>query len=195
MIMDRYTQFTDEQSKKEIADIDSALSEINNLYDKIAYLDCMLLFAEENNLRLLLNLAISDLRLELAESMAVDKSNMTWLDTHGFSNNYMFEYCPTSPTKMCKTKAYSYWLDKFPMDQLTTLDIDNVDFTKPIQVILDFISVPKFDVENLVKSILDIVFGQYLKVDDNIITSIIANRVGTCQAMNDGKIGILIKNL
>lgn len=195
MIMDIYAQFVDDKNKKEIADIDSELSQINTINEKIAYLDCMLLFAKENNLRLLLNLVISDLRLELAESMAIDKSNMTWLDTHGFSNNYMFEYCSTSPTKMCKTKAYSYWLDKFPIDQLTQLDIDNVDFTKPIQVILDFISVPKFDVENLVKSILDIVFGQYLKIDDNIITSIIANRVDTCQAMNDGKIGILIKNL
>lgn len=195
MIMDIYAQFVDDKNKKEIADIDSELSQINTINEKIAYLDCMLLFAKENNLRLLLNLAISDLRLELAESMAIDKSNMTWLDTHGFSNNYMFEYCSTSPTKMCKTKAYSFWLDKFPIDQLTQLDIDNVDFTKPIQVILDFISVPKFDVENLVKSILDVVFCQYLKVDDNIITSIIANRVDTCQVMSDGKIGILIKNL
>lgn len=194
-MLGKYRQFIDKENLDFMVEIDSELSEKKDIHDKIAYLENMLIFSTNNNDKLLLNLMIADLRLELAESQELDKSNMCWLDTHGFSNNYMFEHCPTSPTKMCKTKAYTYWLNKFPIDQLTQLDIDNVDFTKPIQVILDFVSVPKFDVENLVKSILDIVFGQYLNVDDNIITSIIANRVGICQGFNDGKIGIIIKNL
>lgn len=195
MIMDKYIQFIDEKNKEEIADIDSALSQMNTINEKIAYLDGMLLFATDNNMILLLRLAIADLRLELAEAQEIDKSNMCWLDIHGFSNNYMFEPCDSSPTGWCKQDPYRKWIDKFPIDQLTQLDIDNVDFTKPIQVILDFVSLAKFDVENLVKSILDMIFERYLYIDDNIVTSIIANRVGTCQGFKDGKIGIIIRNL
>ena len=39
------------------------------------------------------------------------------------------------------------------------------------------------------------IFERYLYIDDNIVTSIIANRVGTCQGFKDGKIGIIIRNL
>ena len=195
MIINSYSNFINEENLEFFSQIDLELSQTNSINDKIAYLDNMLLFNTNNNDNLILNLAIADLRLQLVESQIIDKSNMCWIDIHGFSNNYMFEYAQGSPTGMRKTKAYKYWLDKFPLHQLDSLDLDNVDFTKPIQIILDFVSIAKFDVENLVKSILDIVFATYLKIDDNIVTSIIANRVDTCQEKKDGKIGILIKNL
>ena len=197
MIMDKYVQFIDEKNKKEIADIDSALSQMNTINEKIAYLDGMLLFATDNNIILLLRLAIADLRLELAEAQEIDKSNMCWLDVHGFSNNYMYEPCSKkiSPTGWRKRDSYRNWIKNFPIDQLSNLDLDNVDFTKPIQVILDFVYIKEFDVENFAKSILDMIFERYLHIDDNIVKSIITNQAGYCQGFNDGKIGIIIRNL
>ena len=116
---------------------------------------------------------------------------------HGYSNNY--QYAIGSDGKLHRTHAYNNWIKNFPVDQVPTKEdyeiYENIDFTKPIEAELRFICKSCFDVHNLAKSFLDMVFNRLLEVDDSIVVNTKCFRVGTCDSYEDGQIIFSIYNI
>lgn len=115
----------------------------------------------------------------------------TWLDTHGFSNNYLYAYKEGS-TK--KSENYIKWLSNFPYKQMTPKDKLKIDWTKPLEMFIQYITIPSFDSHNCGKSLIDTIVTKYYGIDDNIAQHIYSERVGTCDGYSGGKIGYCIRN-
>ena len=106
----------------------------------------------------------------------------TWyeLPVHGFSTNYMFDGNHNA------TKDYAGWLDRFPEHLLPSkeeLEAQGVSFdNRNIVIELGFIHCESYDVDNLVKSAIDVIFGHHLKVNDNLIIKAIPTTIATCDS-------------
>ena len=115
----------------------------------------------------------------------------------GFSNNY--QYAVGSDGKLHRTHAYNNWIKNFPVEQVPTKEdyeiYENIDFTKPIEVELRFICKACFDVHNLSKSFIDMVFNRILGVDDSVVVNVKTFRDGTCDSYEDGQIIFSIYNI
>lgn len=115
----------------------------------------------------------------------------------GFSNNY--QYAVGSDGKLHRTYAYNNWINNFPVEQVPTKEdyeiYENIDFTKPIEVELRFICRACFDVHNLSKSFIDMVFNRILGVDDSVVVNVKTFRDGTCDSYEDGQITFSIYNI
>ncbi len=114
------------------------------------------------------------------------------LPVHGFSNNYMFY---TVDGNTYKTQAYKNWINRFPTEEVPDIEYWDVDFTKPVELFLNFVAKEEHDLENLVKSFIDQIFGRIYGLDDNIIHCVHSQRVGTVSSYDDGTIGFYIRNV
>ena len=118
----------------------------------------------------------------------------TWyeLPVHGFSTNYMFDGNHNA------TKDYAGWLDRFPEHLLPSkeeLEAQGVSFdNRNIVIELGFIHCESYDVDNLVKSAIDVIFGHHLKVNDNLIIKAIPTTIATCDSKKQGEIHFCIYN-
>ena len=135
---------------------------------------------------------ISKLEIQIANvnNMPSD-GNFVWINEHGFSNNYMYDY---KYGKTCKTDAYRRWVCQFPVNQLPSLEYWECDFDKPVELFINYVAIADTDIQNLDKSIIDMICHE-LGIDDNIVDIIHSKRVETCEDYLDGKIGIYIRNV
>ena len=114
-------------------------------------------------------------------------------NSHPFSANYMFTW---ENGKCRKTNAYRKWIDGFDYKGLVSVaDMwDKVDFTKPITIRLQFILKKEFDVDNGIKSIIDLLQDRY-SFNDNIVANVLTAKRGFCDTYEEGKIYIHIENV
>lgn len=143
-----------------------------------------------------MNREIKSLKQQVEELTPQEKMYTTCY-VHGFSNNY--QYAVGSDGKLHRTPAYNAWLKNFPVEQIPTKEeyemYENIDFTKPIELELRFICKDCFDVHNLSKSFLDMVFNRIFKVDDSIVVNTLCFRDGICDSFEDGQIIFSIYNI
>lgn len=118
----------------------------------------------------------------------------TWyeLPIHGFSTNFMFDENHNA------TRDYKIWLNKFPKALLPTrkeLEAQGVVLNKRNVVMeIGFIHCEPYDVDNLVKSLVDVIFGHHLHINDNLIIKVIPSTIATCDNTNQGEIHFSIYN-
>ena len=118
----------------------------------------------------------------------------TWyeLPIHGFSINFMFDENHNA------TRDYKIWLNKFPKALLPTrkeLEAQGVCLNKRNVVMeIGFIHCEPYDVDNLVKSLVDVIFGHHLHINDNLIIKVIPSTIATCDNTSQGEIHFCIYN-
>lgn len=124
-------------------------------------------------------------------------SDWVELDVHGFSVNYQYEY---KFGKKVRSDAYNRWIYTFPTSQVP----NKWDYTvkhgirldRPICIEMEFVAMAQFDVDNFSKSLIDVLFGNCWRMnDDNSVHMTICKRVGTCESYSDGLIRFRIKQL
>jgi Holliday junction resolvase RusA-like endonuclease len=90
--------------------------------------------------------------------------NKNWeiVNVHGFSVNKMYK-------NNSRTHTYNKWCDNTlkQMESLPTLDTLGVDPTKPMKIDIIFYTVRGVDIDNLIKSFLDVLVKHYDMEDDN----------------------------
>lgn len=117
---------------------------------------------------------------------------MTKLPFCGFSCNYMYK-----PQNHTRTSSYNSWLYK-GIEYLYKInyDLNGVDINKPMAVYMYFVCPSKFDVDNFTKSMMDLIFGQYLGyANDNNIVSTVTMKIGTVKDIKKAKTYIYFKNI
>lgn len=127
------------------------------------------------------------------DQLTPPERNWVTLPYHPFSENYQYD------RSYHVTPAYSGWRRRFPRNLVPSREdyetYENVDFTKPICMEIQYINMPRFDTANLHKSLLDMIFNDILGIDDNIVTKIIPETVGHCDNYSDGQISFCIYNI
>ena len=133
-------------------------------------------------------------KLEAIETKYVIRDEeFTVLDVHGFSQNYMYQY---SAGRTVKTYAYNIWINKFPTEEVPEVSFfDDVDFTKPIELFINYTVKTDVDIANLDKSFIDMLFNRIWKIDDNIVKAVHRKSVATVDSYADGKVGFYIRNV
>lgn len=126
-----------------------------------------------------------------------NESEYTIINYHGFSHNVMYRHEQGVGT--VKTYGYNKWIQYFPRIEMPTKECYeteyNIDFTKPIAIYLKYICKNSYDIRNLDKSALDMIFNRILKVDDNIVEYVSSEKIGNCEDYKDGKITFAIRNI
>lgn len=108
------------------------------------------------------------------------------ISQHGFSNNYHLEYDPLLK-RMVRTKAYKIWLKNFDYSDFREL---NCDINRPMAIYLHFGKLEKFDVQNLQKSVIDVI-AEYYGFNDNLIVETYT----TCDTVNSYEEGYIYFDL
>lgn len=123
----------------------------------------------------------------------VRDSEFVTLDVHGFSNNYMYSYIEG---KCVKSNAYKNWIKYFPYHQIPASDYwEDVDFTKPVELFINYTVKKDVDIANLDKSFIDMIFNRVYEIDDNIVQAVHRQGVATVDNFEDGKIAFYIRNI
>lgn len=112
---------------------------------------------------------------------------------HPFSINYMYK---TIENNTYKTEAYKRWIDNFPMDEVPEIEFwDDVDFTQPIELFVNYVAKLEFDQNNCDKATIDQIFNRIYGVDDNIIQFTHSQKVATVDNYENGTISFYIRNI
>jgi Holliday junction resolvase RusA-like endonuclease len=109
---------------------------------------------------------------------------------HGFSVNSMYNNYKR------RSRRYNEWTDKMlqEMKQLKTLEELQLDPTQPMKIEIIFDTVRGFDIDNLVKSFLDVLVRYYKLKDDNNFVDIHLIRGSFKDNINEGLIKFYISN-
>lgn len=109
---------------------------------------------------------------------------------HGFSVNSMYN------NHKRRSRKYNEWTDKIlqEMKQLKTLEELQLDPTQPMKIEIVFDTVRGFDIDNLVKSFLDVLVRYYKLKDDNNFVDIHLTRGSFKDNINEGLIKFYISN-
>lgn len=128
---------------------------------------------------------------ENIKSILPTETEYTEVKTYGFSVNAMYiareEY---GEVKMRRSAKYNNWCNDFPFEQLP--NVDNIDFTKRVDIWLEFDHLKKFDCHNLHKSLIDTAC-KYWGVNDNNIQLMRCVTRKYVKDVNDARIYICIK--
>jgi len=119
------------------------------------------------------------------------------LDTHGISENYLYEKVFSDYKGeyiTVKTNTYKNWIKNFPSHQVTPKEELNVDWNRPIVVFIKFDCMPRFDKQNLLKASIDQLIGREYSENDNIIDKMIVEKNKDVESYKDGKIYFYIRN-
>ncbi len=110
---------------------------------------------------------------------------------HGFSVNRMYNQFKR------RSKKYNEWTDQMltEMKQLRTLEELNINPDKPMKIEIVFNTIRGYDLDNLIKSFLDVLVKYYKLEDDNNFVDIHLIR-GTefKDTIDEGEITFAIKN-
>ena len=120
---------------------------------------------------------------------SIEDDDWAIIPCHGFSNNRMYEYTNDG---VKRTDKYNEWCDQIPEELFDKFS--NVNFSNPTIVVLEYDYVPKYDIQNFNKSIIDFIASYYC-ADDNNIVSVVEVAGNKVKSVNDGRIKIYIENL
>ena len=97
-------------------------------------------------------------------------------------------------TGVHRSPSYNRWIRNFPNDQVPTKEeyeiYQGIDFSKPVNIDIQYIALPRFDKQNLNKAFLDQLFIRHFGLDDGDanIGNITCSKVATCDNYSEGKI-------
>lgn len=128
---------------------------------------------------------------ENIKSILPTETEYTEIKTYGFSVNAMYiareEY---GEVKMRRSAKYNNWCNAFPIEQLPK--VDHIDFTKRVDIWLEFDHLNKFDCHNLHKSLIDTAC-KYWGVNDNNVQLMRCVTRKYVKDVKDARIYICIK--
>lgn len=128
---------------------------------------------------------------ENIKSILPTETEYTEVKTYGFSVNAMYiargEY---GEVKMRRSAKYNNWCNDFPFEQLP--NVEGIDFTKRVDIWLEFDHLKKFDCHNLHKSLIDTACKHWGVNDNNIQLMRCVTRKYV-KDVNDARIYICIK--
>ena len=131
------------------------------------------------------------------EELAPNNLAFTTVDIHPFTTNCMYQI--DEQGKQHRSNAYNKWINKFPAHQVPTLEeyieYENIDFTKPIGIEIRYICKDGFDIDNLNKATIDMIFNRLFRIDDNIVKEVKSTKIESCNTYNQGKIIFAIYNI
>jgi prophage antirepressor-like protein/Holliday junction resolvase RusA-like endonuclease len=131
------------------------------------------------------------------EELTPDDLVFTTIDIHPFTTNCMYESSQTGKTH--RSEAYNKWINKFPAHQVPTLEeyaeYEGIDFTKPIGIEIRYVCKDGFDIDNLNKATIDMIFNRIFRVDDNIVQEVKSTKIESCNTYGQGKIIFAIYNI
>lgn len=131
------------------------------------------------------------------EELTPDNLIFTTIDIHPFTTNCMYESSQFGKTH--RSEAYNKWINKFPAHQVPTIEeyieYESIDFTKPIGIEIRYICKDGFDIDNLNKATIDMIFNRIFRVDDNIVQEVKATKEESCNTYGQGKISFAIYNI
>lgn len=131
------------------------------------------------------------LKAEMQRDMLIDnrQSVSFTLNIHGFSTNSMYE-------NSMRTYVYRKWTEdaESELDKIN-IDLSAIDMSKPLEIQYVFDKKSKFDVDNLIKSVQDLLAKRFMDYDDNIVHKVIAEKGKTVEDYKDGKIHITLRPL
>ena len=137
---------------------------------------------------------IKKLQEQLDNSSTYPRSSQfVTIPVHPFSVNYMYK---SIGGRTYKTPEYMSWINNFPLDDVPELDYwDDVDFTKPIELFVNYCAKESFDQNNCDKSTIDQIFNRIYGIDDNVIYYTHSQKVGTVSSYSEGTISFFIRNV
>ena len=111
------------------------------------------------------------------------------LPIHAFSYNCAKKFPGT----------FRKWKEDFPIEYVwskeTWEEYFDVDFTKPIKIIIKNVNQERLDTDNLEKATVDRLFYDVFGVDDNIVKNVECATIGHCDTFEDGKIYYYLRNM
>lgn len=131
------------------------------------------------------------------EELTPDKLLFTTIDIHPFTTNCMYQ--TDDYGRQHRSNAYNSWINKFPAHQVPTLEeyieYESIDFSRPIGIEIRYICRNGFDIDNLNKATIDMIFNRIFRVDDNIVQEVKATKEQSCNTYAQGKIIFAIYNI
>lgn len=130
---------------------------------------------------------------KLEQELLVTQENEEYyfIDSHPFSENYMYSY---SEQGIVKSAAYHRWINKLHLEKYLPQELPEVDFTQPIRITLLYGHREGMDTQNFGKSIIDQV-SKYYNFDDSLVHECTQSLHSYVDSYNEGYIYILIENI
>ncbi len=117
------------------------------------------------------------------------ESDWIELDCHTFSVNYQYEY---KSGRKVRTVAYNNWINNFPRVQVTPrwkmYQLYGIKVNRPFMIEMEVVQKAETDVDNGIKSFLDMLVDIWNLEDDNHIVGVNIKKIGTCGDYSQGKI-------
>ena len=131
------------------------------------------------------------------EELTPDDLVFTTIDIHPFTTNCMYQ--ADALGRQHRSEAYNKWINKFPAHQVPTMEeyieYESIDFTKPIGIEIRYVCKDGFDIDNLNKATIDMIFNRIFRVDDNIVQEVKSTKIESCNTYGQGKIIFAIYNI
>ena len=117
------------------------------------------------------------------------ESDWIELDCHTFSVNYHYHYVGG---RKVRTEQYNNWINNFPRRQVTPkwklYQNYGIRVSKPFVIEMEVVQKAESDIDNGIKSFLDMLVDVWDLKDDNHIVGVNIRRIGTCDSFKEGKI-------
>lgn len=125
-----------------------------------------------------------------------DIEDFVCVNYHPYSVNSMYESYIDEYGKLNKRRTYGYnkWINEFPGEEIIN-NFSDIDLSKPTKLWLKFDCVNKYDTDNLIKSIQDMLVRILDAEDDNNISLGGVEINKRVNSFKDGKIYIMLKNI
>lgn len=133
---------------------------------------------------------IQQLEEEL-ESVQDDEDDFYFIDSHPYSENYMYSY---SSNGVVKSASYFRWINNLHLEKYLPKVYPGVDFTKQLKITLLYGHRRGMDTINFGKSIIDQI-ADYYSFDDSLIQVAVESLHDYVEDYNSGYIYVKIENI
>lgn len=130
-------------------------------------------------------------KLEQELSVTQENEEYYFIDSHPFSENYMYSYLDN---KIVKSAPYHRWINKLHLEKYLPQEYPGVDFTQPIRITLLYGHKEGMDTQNFGKSIIDQV-AKFYNFNDSLVHECTQSLYGYVGSYNEGYIYLLIENI
>ena len=134
---------------------------------------------------------IKQLEEELALTVEDNNDVYYFIDSHGFSANYMYSY---GKDKVVKSAAYCRWVNNLNLNKYLPATYPNVDFTKPLRISIMFGQKKELDTNNLSKAIIDQI-AEYYGFDDVLVHETVLSLHEHVDSYENGYMYVRIENI
>lgn len=123
-------------------------------------------------------------------------SNWCEIDYHTFSVNFQYSYVYG---KKVRSLAYQEWIENFPRRQVPNKFKIHQEYgirvDRPLEIEIEVIQKANVDVDNGIKSFIDMLVEIWSLPSDNHIQSIGIKRIGVAESYEEGLIRFRVRNL